>query len=496
MKHESSAPDEQFMATISHELRGPLHAILGLSEILMGSDALVDDDAQLAESLHREAKRMRVLVDDVIAYGQFSSTTPVMKEAPFAPRTLVTSIVDRLRTSAEDGGVRLLVEFDSNVPLRVLGDAVRFGQVVDNLVSNAIRYTEVGSVKVSLATNEDTMTVQVRDTGVGMSPADIETIFDPFVRVGTGPVHGTGLGLAIAKRISEAMDGTITVDSEPGVGSTFVFATPCRPAVDTVVERFEADGGATGTVLVVEDSEINRTLALRQLEILGLSGVAVESGEQALELLAIEDVDLVLMDWNLPGISGVDATMSIRSGGLVADDVPIIAMTANVLAGDREACLAAGMNDHLAKPVALDDMRQMMELWLAADTPVHSGSVRPEQDNAAATSQAAIRSAIDRLTDDLGDVGTVRIVVETYLGELTSRARQLIDPDVPAEQSRRAAHTLRSTSALVGADRLAGLCHEFEEATEPDDGLRTDIANEIAAVEKHFVELLEVGVAA
>lgn len=496
MKHGSSSPDEQFMATISHELRGPLHAILGLSEILVDSESLDDGDAQLADALHREAKRMRVLVDDVIAYGQFSSAAPSIKDAPFAPRTLVTSIVDRLRTQAEAADLRLLVDFDSNVPLRVLGDAVRFGQVVDNLVSNAIRYTEVGSVKVTLAADEHTMTVQVRDTGVGMSTADVETIFEPFVRVGNRTVQGTGLGLAIAKRISEAMDGTITVESTLGVGSTFVFASPCRPAKEAAVHRSDSSGGAMGTVLVVEDSEINRTLALKQLEILGLSGTAVESGEQALELLTDEAFDLVLMDWNLPGISGVDTAATIRSNELVAEDVPIIAMTANVLAGDREVCLAAGMNDHLAKPVALDDMRKMMEIWLADDSPERTRSSTGEQENTAGTTQAAICSAIDRLTEDLGDVDTVRVVVETYLGELAARAELITDLDTAPEESRRAAHTLRSTSALVGAERLAGLCHEFEQADQPDGGLRTAIAKEISTVEKHFAELLELGMAA
>ena len=202
MSATSSTHDELFMATISHELRGPLHAILGLSEVLLASD-LTEGDARLAAALHREASAMRVLVDDVVAYGQFSSTAPTLKEAPFAPRMLVTSIVDRLRSSAEESGLRLLVEFDPAVPLRVLGDAVRFGQVVDNLVGNAIRYTEVGSVQVVLAADADTLSVQVRDTGVGINPNDLERIFDPFVRVGNSAVRGTGLGLAVVQRISE-----------------------------------------------------------------------------------------------------------------------------------------------------------------------------------------------------------------------------------------------------------------------------------------------------
>ena len=489
MSATSSTHDEQFMATISHELRGPLHAILGLSEVLLASD-LTEGDARLAAALHREASAMRVLVDDVVAYGQFSSTAPTLKEAPFAPRMLVTSVVDRLRSSAEESGLRLLVEFDPAVPLRVLGDAVRFGQVVDNLVGNAIRYTEVGSVQVVLAADADTLSVQVRDTGVGINPNDLERIFDPFVRVGNSAVRGTGLGLAVVQRISEALEGTIAVDSTPGVGTTFLFSIPCRPVDEPSVERIESTGSAEGTVLVVEDSEINRTLALKQLEILGLSAVAVESGELALDLLETNSVDLVLMDWNLPGISGLEAAAAIREQGLIPDAVPIIAMTANVLAGDRDACIAAGMNDHLGKPVALEDMAQMMNRWL----------VDVESDTFSATdgtSEKAIRGAVDRLVEDLGDVDTVRIVVETYLSELSARTALLFDDDPNStEDARRAAHTLRSTSALVGADRLADLCQQFELADKPDGTLRQNLSDEIEAVEDQFTELLEIGFAA
>lgn len=478
--------DAQFMATVSHELRGPLHAILGLSEVLMASD-LSADDRRLAEAVHREASAMRVLVDDVVAYGQFNSATPSLTDAPFAPRTLVTSVVDRLRPMSEKAGLRLLVEFDSGVPLRVLGDAVRFGQVVDNLVSNAIRYTETGSVQVTLAGDGDTLSLQVRDTGRGMSSTDLEQIFEPFVRVGDSGVRGTGLGLAVVQRICEAMEGTISVDSSVGIGTTFLFTTPCRAVSESEGESSDRVGATKGSVLVVDDSEINRTLAVKQLELLGLSAIAVESGEDAVLFLEGDPVDLVLMDWNLPGMNGLEAASTIRQRGLVDDSVPIIAMTANVLAGDRDACLAAGMNDHLGKPVSLDDMRAMMERWLIDDS----------EGTAVDVSHDSVRSAIDRLVEDLGDVETVRVVVETYLAELSARTAVLLDPDPSAEEdARRAAHTLRSTSALLGADALASLCLEFEQTAEPDSQLRERLTEEVGAVEGLFTEIIEIGFAA
>ena len=491
MTERSPSNDEAFMAAVSHELRGPLHAFLGLSELLLNSD-LDDENRRIAQTLYDEAASMRVLVDDVITYGEFSSTTPTLEHESFAPRTLVTSIADRLRPEAKESGLRLLVDFASEVPLRVMGDSVRFGQVVHNLISNAVRYTQIGSVQVTLASDTSNLSVQVRDSGVGIASSDLETIFDPFVRVGTSGVKGTGLGLAIVRRIADAMDGTISVDSTVGVGTTFVFSVPCSLAETQEVERVAASGTASGTVLVVEDSEINRTLALKQLELLGLGAVAVETGERALAFLETETegVDLVLMDWNLPGANGIETTQSIRTRGLIPEDVPIIAMTANVLAGDRLACLEAGMNDHLGKPVSLDDMRTMMTRWLGVEDDVVVG---PDERS---VTEENMDDVIDALVEDLGDADTVRVVVETYLGELAARAEQLIDPGVPAEQSRRAAHTLGSTSALVGAERLAGLCQQFEEADEPDDLLRAQLVHEIEAVEHHFAELLELGAAA
>ena len=500
---EISAADEQFMATVSHELRGPLHAILGLSELLMEGD-LTAGDLRLAESLHREASAMRVLVDDVVAYGQFNTMAPSLTQAPLSPRSLVTSVVDRLRSTADDAGLRLLVEFDSAVPLRILGDAVRFGQVVHNLVSNALRYTTEGSVHVSLTAHGDTLLLKVRDTGHGISSTDVERIFEPFVRVGDTSVSGTGLGLAVVRRISEVMEGTLSVDSTVGVGTTFHFSFPCQPVADEVADDTDQDSASHGTVLVVEDSEINRTLATKQLEMLGLSAIAVESGEAALDFFESQHVDLVLMDWNLPGISGLETATAIRARELVAPSVPIIAMTANVLAGDRDACLAAGMNDHLGKPVSLADMRRMMEIWLvnndAGDATSGHGPAATRADIGAGTSEtttASVQSAIGQLIEDLGDIDTVRIVVETYLAELSSRTTALLNPDPNmAEDARRAAHTLRSTSALLGAETLAGLCLEFEKTNDPDAKLRGRIADEINAVTALFTDIIELGVAA
>lgn len=493
MSESADSSNEQFMAAVSHELRGPLHAILGLSELLVASD-LSASDRQLASALHDEATRMRVLVDDVIEYGRFSSTTPVLTNEPFAPRTLVTSIVDRLRGTAEEAGIRLLVEFDSGVPLRVLGDSVRFGQVVHNLVSNAIRYTEIGSVQVTLAADDETLSLQVSDTGVGMSVSELEVMFEPFVRVGTRKVAGTGLGLAIVKRICDVMDGSIAIDSTPGVGTTFLFSIPCEPAIDERVERVSTLRSAHGMVLVVEDNEVNRTLAVKQLELIGLRALTAVSGEEALDLLESHSVDLILMDWNLTGISGLETSRAIREHGLVDTSIPIVAMTANVLPGDRAACLEAGMNDHLAKPVGLDDMRAMMERWLAIPAADHDATVAARADS---QSEHDIRSAIDALVEDLGDADTVRVVVETYLSELSSRAELLSNPGVgPSNEARRAAHTLRSTSALIGADRLAALCLGFEEASSPDEALCQSLTQEISNVEQQLTELLRMGIAA
>ena len=389
-----------------------------------------------------------------------------------------------------------MVEFDSSVPLRVLGNEVRYGQVVQNLVSNAIRYTDSGSVQVTVAADDQTLSLRVVDTGVGIAADELDTVFDPFVRVGSRNVRGTGLGLAIVQQLADVMDGSIVAESTLGVGSTFLFTIPCLPADDAPSEIVEHGLATQGTVLVVEDNEVNRTLAVKQLELIGLGTVTADSGDAALSYLESNTPDLILMDWNMPGISGLDAAQKIRERQLVPEEVPIVAMTANVLAGDRAACLAAGMNDHLAKPVSLDDMRSMMERWLAIREDADPSS-EPVQTEGEADPAKEIRAGVEALLDDLGEVETVRVVIETYLDELSSRAQLLTaTPLASPDEARRAAHTLRSTSALIGADRLAELCSEFEAAESPDQTLCERISDEIAVVEQQLTRLLDVGVAA
>ncbi|NNF87726.1 MAG: response regulator [Acidimicrobiia bacterium] len=470
MTEPENNDDLRFVAAVSHELRSPLHAVLGLSELLAGAE-LPPRELALADAIRQEAESMRVLVDDLLDLAKLNSHSIELRHEAHSPMRLVSGIVEAHRRDAAAKDLVLLFDSDAGVPRQVLGDQLRFGQVVRNLISNAIRYTDVGSVQVHLElTTDQLLCVSVSDTGIGIPPDRLEHVFDPFVRVHEKRAGGTGLGLAISRRLATALGGALDVTSTEGGGSTFVFTAPyeeTRESRTSQISRLPST--QTGSVLVVEDSEVNRMLATSQLTSLGVEPIVVATAEDAYEHLSLHAVDVILMDWNLPGDDGLEATRRIRAEGLTAATTPIIAMTANALSGDRERCLEAGMTDFLAKPVGIDDLRIALEGHL--DVGVVASASTDE---------------LEALGRELGDPLIVNAIVSTFLDELSERRKALVGPD--AEESRRAAHTLKSTSSLLGEHLLSELCEQYEKVPLPAKDLLGRIDGEIEVVEVRFRE--------
>jgi len=481
MKDEQTDPSIGLIASVSHELRGSLHAVLGLSELLLQSE-LDSREFGIAHSIHQEAHAMRVLVDDILVFGRLESDDVQLDRQAFSPRAEVAGIVEALRADAAAKDLTLWFDAGPSVPRLVLGDRTRFGQVVRNLVTNAVRYTAEGEVSVSITQlGIDVIACSVSDTGPGIPAEHLDDIFLPFVRLQSGAdgAPGNGLGLAITRRLVEAMGATIDVHSVVGQGSEFVFEFQFEPAgSDGAPPSASLPLLRTGSTLVIEDSKVNQIVATNQLRLLGLDSTCVESGEEALELLGRESFDLLLMDWNLPGMDGLSTAREIRSRRLIDDNTPIVAMTANVLAGDREKCLSAGMDNYLAKPVSLDELRAVVSACLGA----------PVEDRAA--SDTEFEDGLRRLESELGDVSLVHILVETFLEELPSRREALVGENRTLDEAKRAAHTLRSTSSLVGADRLAWLCGQYSDKSATDSALDLDVTTEMDRVETHFTSYL------
>lgn len=474
----------EFVASVSHELRTPIHGILGLAELLATSSDTDEEVVQLALSIRRATESLRLVLDDILDFTKIEAGRLELNEHLVALRELIDDIDVLFGPQAAAKGVSLHVTADDSLPAAIVSDGLRLRQVLNNLVSNAVKFTSEGRVDVVFGragdTKGDILRVEVTDTGIGMVPEVLKRVFEPFSQGHAATAReygGTGLGLTIARRLVDLMDGMLSVESTPGEGTSFVIELPLRtraPEIPGASEEPARDrrGLEPRRVLVVEDNTVNQLLVGRQLERLGYEPLIVESGEAAIERFSRDDgIDAVLLDWQMQGIDGLDTARELRrfEAGEHRSRVPMIAMTASALAGDRDRCLAAGMDDFVAKPVNLATLGRMLATWLfpaedAISVDDHEAS-REERGSSAVDS-----GVLDRLLDELDDPSLVGSVIATYRRELPSRVENLEDAARAGDMSEvfALAHTLKSTSAALGAENLAELCRQLEHLAKTD----------------------------
>ncbi len=489
----------EFIASVSHELRTPIHGILGLVELLGASD--IDDEARsLVRSIGRATESLKMVLDDILDFSKIEAGRLDLHEHPVTLTELVDDIHGLFGPQATAKGIGLRFDLAPDLPSRVVTDGLRLRQVLTNLVGNAVKFTAEGEVVVAVsrmssdgldaggvgsgAAGREVLRFAVADTGIGVAPDALDRIFEPFSQAHLSTAReygGTGLGLTIARRLVELMGGSLTVSSELGVGSTFCFELPVAisPTAGDEQDGSPSVPFAASTppprVLVVEDNAVNQLLVSRQLERLGYAAVVTSSGGAALELLEAdrEPFDAVLMDWQMPGLDGLETTRRIREleSDRRSSRVPIIAMTASAMPGDRTRCLDAGMDDFLAKPVSLAALGQVLAAWIAP--PDQSGtSLGVRRTVPAGVSILPIDSeVIDTLVEELGDAMLVANVVRRFVLELDGRVVELRRSFERGDFAAlaRTAHTLKSTAATVGLATFSELCAEIEREalTEP-----------------------------
>lgn len=380
---QASNMKSAFVATISHELRTPLSGVTGLLELALFTD-LTAQQRELLKTAHESAEALLVIVNDILDLSRIEAGKPNLEIVPFNAIFLIQDVARLLVELARKKGLVLSTCVDHGIPQFVIGEPTRLRQVLLNLIGNAIKFTERGEVALKAAVenrNEHEVTVRfsVTDTGIGISEEDRRFLFKPFSQVdnsNTRRFGGTGLGLAISHRLVDLMGGEIRVESQPGTGSTFSFDIPFQLEVHPQ-SRFEItpspanrqlDGCCLPTaklVLIVEDDPVLRMLTVKQLIKLGVQSQCVSNGQQAIEAVQAIGFDLILMDCHMPNMNGFEATKIIRELELANDrHIPIIAMTAGAMAGDKDGCLAAGMDDYLSKPFALQELGEKLSQWL------------------------------------------------------------------------------------------------------------------------------------
>ena len=492
-----------FLAKMSHEIRTPMNGVIGMIELL-GGTPLDKAQKRYIHSISHSADSLLEIISDILDFSKMEAGKLTLERRDFNLSSFIADITDSLSGLADGKGLRLNNIVPDGPPMKVEGDPVRLRQVLTNLLGNAIKFTEKGSILLKVSAipdlgDFDYVTFEIIDTGIGISPRKQQHIFQSFAQEDgstTRRYGGTGLGLSISKQLVEMMGGSIQLHSEPGGGSHFSFTL--RLAVDRTGDMSDIENTFThvygelhgsvptmqplqGKVLVAEDNAVNQAVAVGMLTSMGVESVVAGNGREAVDLYNSQSFDAILMDCQMPLLDGFQAAEEIRKieSRAKVGPIRIIAVTANALAGDMEKCIAAGMDDYLRKPYKGEQLNAALAKVLQPGElpqdlkgePVSPVRLPGYSDNK--LSEAIDDSALDSLTalPHADNQDLVNQVVQTYINssmDLMTRLGEAIDR-ADAECIRSAAHSLKSSSANVGATALAELCASMENATRRSD---------------------------
>jgi PAS domain S-box-containing protein len=489
---ESSRLKSEFLAVVSHEIRTPLNGVVGMTELMLGEN-LSDRQKEYAKIIHDSSEVLLTLINDILDFSKIESGRMDLDKIEFDPRALSTTLESEQLWAAQAKGLKLAFNGFGNLPSVVIGDPMRLRQVLTNLITNALKFTDTGRVEVTSqviekTVRETTVRFSVEDTGIGIEESKLDRLFKPFSQIDSSSTRtsgGTGLGLSICKRLVELMGSQIQVESTYRKGSRFSFTVAFANASQSqqipAPIKIETDKTIyTAKILVADDVPVNRKVMELYLHQLGHEVVAVESGITAIEALERDLFDLVLLDCQMPEKDGYETAQEIREHPSIwVNQIPLVAISANASVGEIEKCIASGMNDYLAKPVRIGTLKTKCNQWIQKSLMDWTTFEDLE-----VLDPAAFQTSVSELI----------ALFEAGAPERLRAIETAVRSGHPVE-IRRSTHALKSASSYVGAVKVARYCDWICDvmtrapATMPDqllENLRFEVERTLSMLHSRF----------